>query len=425
MQDPPGGSLITPTFALLTAVGLAVFSGFALTIPVLPRFIEGPLGGGSVAVGFGVGALSVSAILGRPFFGWVGDRSGRKVLILAGALVTATATGLLAVVDSYVGLLLLRLMVGAGQGAFFVGAATLVNDLSPAHRRGEAHSYFSVAVYLGLGLGPLAGELLLDGDHFDRVWLSGAGLTLAGLLLATRLPGRVPPPDDGEPLAPRRLVHPAGLGPGLVIGLGVMGYVGFSAFVPLYVDDLGLGGAGPVFLLYAVVVMVVRLLGARLPDRLGPGPVGRVAILASAGGLATVAAVPSQLGLYLGTAVLAVGMALMYPALITLATSRASDAEQASVIATFTAFFDLAQGAGGALLGGVAAATNYRGAFGAGAVVAAAGLLVLTRVTAPPVVAVEAAGWPATAGPVTGAGAPRGKVDGCGTMGGTGHGRRS
>lgn len=383
MQDPGEATLITPTFALLTGVALAVFVGFALTIPVLPRFIEGPLGGGSLAVGFGIGVLSVSAILGRPLFGWVGDRSGRRVLIVAGALVTALATGLLAVIESYAGLVALRLMVGAGQGAFFVGAATLVNDLSPPHRRGEAHSYFSVAVYLGLGLGPLAGELLLDGDHFDRVWLSGAALTLLGLLLASRLPAHVPPVDDGEPVAPRRLVHPAGLGPGLVIGLGVMGYVGFSAFVPLYVDDLGLGGAGPVFLMYAVIVLIVRLLGARLPDRLGPGPVGRVAILASAGGLATVAAVPSQLGLYLGTGVLAVGMALMYPALITLATSRAPDSAQASVIATFTAFFDLAQGAGGAALGGVAALAGYRGAFAAGAVVAAAGLLVLARVAEP------------------------------------------
>ncbi|CAA9242787.1 MAG: Proline/betaine transporter [uncultured Acidimicrobiales bacterium] len=384
MQRAADESLITPQFALVTVVALAVFVGYSFTIPVLPRFIEGPLGGGSLAVGIGVGVLSVSAVLGRPFFGRVGDRSGRKVLILAGALAMAVGTGLLVVVDSYAGLILLRLLVGAGEGAFFVGAATLVNDLSPPHRRGEAHSYFSVAVYLSLGLGPLAGELLLDIDHYDRVWIAGAVVTLLGLLLATRLPAHVVPLDDEDrPVASRRLVHPAGLGPGLVIGLGVMGYVGFSAFVPLYVDDLGLGGAGPVFAMYAVIVLAVRLLGARLPDRLGPALVGRVAIICSAVGLAFVAAVPSRLGLYLGTAVLAVGMSLMYPALITLATSRADDSEQASVIATFTGFFDLAAGAGGALLGGVAAATGYRGAFAAGAAVAMSGLIVLARVAEP------------------------------------------
>lgn len=96
------------------------------------------------------------------------------------------------------------------------------------------------------------------------------------------------------------------------------------------------------------------------------------------------AAVPSVAALYVGTGVMAVGSALMYPALITLATSRAPDSAQALVIATFTGFFDVAQGAGGAALGGVAAVAGYRGAFVVGAIVACSGLLVLARITAVP-----------------------------------------
>jgi len=43
--------------------------------------------------------------------------------------------------------------MGLGEAALFVAAATLIADLSPPHRRAEAASYFSVAVYGGIGLG--------------------------------------------------------------------------------------------------------------------------------------------------------------------------------------------------------------------------------------------------------------------------------
>ena len=65
------------------------------------------------------------------------------------------------------------------------------------------------------------------------------------------------------------LLHPAALRPGLILMLSTTGYAGFAAFVPLYVTELGLSGVGLVFAEYAFAVLVVRIFGARLPDRLG------------------------------------------------------------------------------------------------------------------------------------------------------------
>ena len=82
-------------------------------------------------------------------------------------------------------------------------------------------------------------------------------------------------------------------------------------------------------------------------------------------------------GLFVGTSVFAVGVALLYPGLMTMAVHAAPEAERGSVVGTFTAFFDLSFGAGGASLGAVAALFGYRGAFVAGAGVAVLGLLLL------------------------------------------------
>src|SRR5919112_914537 len=86
-------------------------------------------------------------------------------------------------------LVLLRVLTGVGEAAVFVGAATAVQDLAPPSRRGEAASYFSVAVYGGLALGPALGEAVLDGAGSDAAWLVSAGGCLAAAVL-----GRWTPP---------------------------------------------------------------------------------------------------------------------------------------------------------------------------------------------------------------------------------------
>ena len=55
-------------------------------------------------------------------------------------------------------LVLLRVVTGFGEAGFFVGAATMITDLAPVERRGEAVSYWSVAVYGGLAFGPVLGD---------------------------------------------------------------------------------------------------------------------------------------------------------------------------------------------------------------------------------------------------------------------------
>jgi len=121
----------------------------------------------------------------------------------------------------------------------------------------------------------------------------------------------------------------------------------------------------------------VRIIGARLPDVLGPRRAGTGALSAAATGMAVIALWNSTLGLVVGTAFFAVGMSLLFPALLLLALSGAPDRERASVVGTFSSFFDLSQGLGALLLGGVAEVAGYRGTFAAAAGLAVVGLVVL------------------------------------------------
>jgi hypothetical protein len=63
--------------------------------------------------------------------------------------------------------------------------------------------------------------------------------------------------------------------------------------------------------------------------------------------------------------------------LLLLALAGAPETERASVVGTFSGFFDLSQGLGSLIVGAVASFAGYRGAFGAGAVAAAIGIAAL------------------------------------------------
>ena len=373
--QPVRPKLLTQTFLLVALATLAYFIADGILLPAVPLYVEGPLGGGSVAVGIVVGAFSVSALLLRPWAGRLSDRRGRRLLMLAGASIFALSVLGYQLADSIPMMIVMRAITGAGEAFFFVGAASAISDLAPDERRGEALSFFSLALYAGIGVGPILGEAAIDGADFTLVWFAAAGIGLVAVLLGFPVPDTRP--EWSAPLAPAGLVHRAAVLPGTVLLSVLVGMSGFFAFVPLYVMEIGVPGSRIVFLMFSVVVILIRSFGAKIPDQMGSYRSSQAALVLSAAGLLVVGSWGNAVGLFLGTIVFAVGVALATPALMSLAIGSAPPSERGWVIGTFTAFIDLGFGLGPIILGGVAASLGYRGTFLTGAGAAAAGLLLL------------------------------------------------
>src|SRR5438132_1711322 len=176
------------------SAALLAFLAIGAALPVLPDDVRGPLHSSDLAVGIVVGAFALTAVVCRPLAGRQADMRGRRTVLVAGASAMALG-GLLYLLASSVGALIAaRLVVGAGEGAVYTAGATWAVDLAPEDRRGLALGLFGLAVWGGLSLGPLAGELLRAGVSYNAVWVTTAVLPLAGALLALRLPE---PPGGG------------------------------------------------------------------------------------------------------------------------------------------------------------------------------------------------------------------------------------
>ena len=370
--------MVTPAFLLVAAATFFAFLSIGVVLPVLPRYAEGPLTAGSIGVGIAVGAASVTALLAQPPAGRLGDLRGRRPLMIGGGVLMVVGAAGLVVSEHIVPVVGLRLLTGVGEALFLVGGLSIVNDLAPDHRRGEALSLYTIASYSGLAIGPVVGELTLGDDRWNTVWLLAAGAAAAAGALGLGAPETRPDaaPSEGGGWLPHRL----GLLPGLVLGMGLFGMGGFIAFITLYALDVGLDGAGPLFALFAVVVVTIRSLGAKIPDRVGPARTVRIALVALAAGLATMGLWQEPAGLYVGTFVFSIGQALAFPAVMTLAMARTPVGDRGAVAGTVTAFVDVAIATGAIALGAVADLGGYSSVFLCAAVVAVGGLVVLQRV---------------------------------------------
>jgi predicted MFS family arabinose efflux permease len=367
----PKASLFTPAFIALSLAEFAYFTAAGLMIPVTPLFAAGPLGASEVGVGIAVGAFSVTALILRPYAGRAADRRGRRPLLVGGALLFSVATAAHAFTNDLAVLVGLRLVLGVAEAFFFVAGFAALADLSPPNRFGEALSFNSLSLYLGIAIGPLIGEWLLGAGGFPLAWAGGAALTLGAALLAVRIPETATFEQTNASSTP--LFNRAAVAPSLGLCVGIAGMAGFLAFVALHARDLGMDGSRGVLLVFGLIVVGTRIAFARLPDRVPPFRLAAGALLLSAIGLGVTGMVGTVEGLFVGSAILAVGVAFTTPAFFAAIFSRVSASERGSASGTASLFLDLAFGGGPMVLGLVAGQAGIPAAFTVAAAVAAAG----------------------------------------------------
>jgi MFS family permease len=347
----------------LFVAALLAFLAIGAALPVLPAYVRGPLGASDLAVGIVVGAFAITSVVCRPLAGRQADRRGRRIVLVCGSLAMALG-GLLYLLSGGVpSLIFARLVLGAGEGAVYTAGATWAVDLAPPNRHGLALGLFGLAVWGGLSLGPVLGELLRIGVGYDAVWILTSALPLAGAAVASRL-SEAPRRLATGPTRPRAAMLPrAARRPGIALALANIGYAALAGFVVLHLRARGIGGGAGVFTAFALAVFASRLVLGRVPDRAGARRTATGAGVLEAAGLTIVAVAGSLPIALLGALVVGVGFSMLFPALALMVVGRVEEDRRGSALGAFTAFFDVGVGLGGPLAGATASLAGYPAVF--------------------------------------------------------------
>ncbi|CDG16088.1 MFS transporter [Xenorhabdus doucetiae] len=140
--------------------------------------------------------------IARPFgalvFGWLGDRKGRKIVMIMTVILMGISTTLIGLIPSYahIGawapacLVILRFMQGLGAGAALSGGTVILGEFSPPAKRGLVSSVIALGSNSGTLLASLTWLLVLSMDKqslLDWGWripfLSSALIAIVALYI--------------------------------------------------------------------------------------------------------------------------------------------------------------------------------------------------------------------------------------------------
>jgi len=168
------------------SVGFAAFFLFVCYIGILTftaQYLKTVQGLASDKVGALLSAAGIAGVVISPFAGYLGDRMGRRRVVLAGAGLALAGISLMALLPySYDRYLLWFLMYGTGVAAAWTVLNTMAVDLSPELRR-PVTSLYNAIKFTGYAVAPQALSLLWDLSSLSAVqWGCLAAVVIATLL---------------------------------------------------------------------------------------------------------------------------------------------------------------------------------------------------------------------------------------------------
>lgn len=358
-------------------------------MPILPIYAE-DLGATSTLIGLMVAGFSVSRGLLQPVVGGWSDRRGRKRFLATGLAIYAVAGLLYVVAGSVLDLILIRIGHGVGSAMIVPIAMSYVGDLAPEGEEGRYMGIFNIALFAGIGSGPVIGGLFLDGFGAESAFIAMSSLAaLALLLVGVVLPSDSGRADGARPPLRHTLRRMAGdrrvLGILLPRMATMVVMVPTMAFLPLlmegFMDATGVQ-IGAVIAARTLTNAVLQTPFGRLADRHDRGRLIVVGSGVVAAALFVVSVVESFGLLLVVFVVMGAGEALVWPALGALAATEGRTYGQGSMMGVFNMAMSAGVFVGSLGAGSVADAFGLEWAFVAVGVVVAVSAVVGERLLA-------------------------------------------
>lgn len=172
--------LITLLLALFIA-----FLGIGIIAPIIPIYAV-DLGATGVTLGLMIAAFSVSQGALQPVVGNLSDRKGRKRFLVTGLSIYAVVGLAYTLATSVEQLILIRLLNGVGSAMIAPIVMAYIGDLAPEGEEGKYMGMLNVALFAGIGAGPMLGGVFRDVLGINATFYAMSALTTAslGLILA-------------------------------------------------------------------------------------------------------------------------------------------------------------------------------------------------------------------------------------------------
>ena len=254
-------------YCKVMVANFSLFFAFYVLTPLLPLYLSEHFGATKDVIGLVLSGYTVTALLFRPFSGYVVDSfSRKKVLMICFGTFSIFFAGYLAA-STLLLFMVVRTLHGGPFGTLTTANATVAIDVLPSSRRTEGIGYYGLSNNLAMALGPTIGILIYQlTDSFELIFWLALVVACAGWLTDATV--KLPTKDivrNKSKLSLDRFF----LLRGWLLGVNMVAF-GFSFgvlsnYLAIYGKEvMGItGGTGTYFMLCSVGLILSRLQGGK------------------------------------------------------------------------------------------------------------------------------------------------------------------
>lgn len=371
-------------YCKVMVANFALFFAFYVLTPLLPLYLSEHFGATKDVIGLVLSGYTVTALVMRPFSGFLVDSFPRKtVLMVSFVAFSIFFAGYLAA-STLLLFTIVRTLHGGPFGALTVANSTVAIDVLPSSRRTEGIGYYGLSNNLAMAIAPTVGIFVYKyTQSFELLFWIALMVAVAGMAVDGSLP---PSPSRRGGVAAQKL-RPSTISldrfflvRGWLLGVNMVAF-GFcfgvlSNYLAIYGKEvMGItGGTGTYFMLCSVGLILSRLQGGRALRQ------GRVTHNAGEGmvislvGYTLFILVPNMVGYYASALLIGLGNGHMWPAFQNMTISVAPNSQRGTANSTILVSWDVGMGLGILVGGVISELAGYSAAFWTVAAVNATGV---------------------------------------------------
>lgn len=344
-----------------------LYFSFMLLTPLFPLYLSETFGADKQMIGIVLAGYTLTALLVRPFSGYLVDCYPRRTVLLVSFLLFCLLFIGYPLSGSLLVFAIFRTLHGAPFGAATVSNSTVAIDVLASSRRAEGIGYYGLSNNVATAISPSI-ALLIYGMAGSYQVLFILAILISGLAFycnyTVKLTSR--PPANRPPLSLDRFILLKAWRQGVCIGCFGFAYGIISTYIAIYgKEELNItGGTGLFFMLLSIGLILSRLLGGRTLRQGKITQNATVGVLISLIGYLLFATLRNYWGYYGAAFIIGLGNGHLFPAFQTMFLNLATNDQRGTANSTLYVSWDSGAGLGVLLGGMVSEHWGYHTAFG-------------------------------------------------------------
>ena len=253
-------------YCKVMTANFALFFAFYLLTPLLPLYLHETFGATKDVIGLVLSGYTITALLCRPFSGYLVDSFPRKTVLLAAYTAFAIFFAGYLAASSLLLFAVVRTLHGGPFGAVTVANSTMAIDVLPSTRRNEGIGYYGLSNNLAMAISPTFAIFVYTQTHnFELLFWLAFAIAAFGLAVDATVRSEKKITKSNKMITLDRFF----LMRGWLLGVNMV-FFGFcfgvlSNYLAIYGKQvLGItGGTGAWFMLCAIGLILSRLQGGK------------------------------------------------------------------------------------------------------------------------------------------------------------------